>query len=53
MTRRHDQDLIAAAHATLTAYADGEPDPLFYLRDELSARGQLPGNDHGTSGRQR
>jgi hypothetical protein len=53
ITRRRDQDLIAAARATLTAAADGEPDPLYYLRDELSARGQLHRSDEGTSGRQR
>jgi hypothetical protein len=35
-------NLLAAGRAVLTAHADGEPDPLFYLRDELSARRQLP-----------
>ena len=35
-------NLIAAARATLSADADGEPDPLYYLRDELEAQGQLP-----------
>lgn len=35
-------NLIAAARATLRADADGEPDPLYYLRDELEAQGQLP-----------
>jgi len=35
-------NLIAAARATLGAYADGEPDALYYLRDELDAQGQLP-----------
>jgi hypothetical protein len=35
-------NLIAAARATLGAHADGEPDPLFYLRDELDAQGHLP-----------
>jgi DNA-binding transcriptional regulator YiaG len=34
-------NLLAAARATLSAYADGEDDPLFYLRDELNAQGQL------------
>lgn len=34
-------NLIAAAKATLSAHADGEPDPLYYLRDELEAQGQL------------
>ena len=35
-------NLIAASRATLGAHADGEPDPLFYLRDELDAQGHLP-----------
>jgi hypothetical protein len=35
-------NLVAAARATLGAHADGEPDPLYYLRDELDAQGQLP-----------
>ena len=29
-------NLRAAMRATLAAYADGEPDPLWYLRDELN-----------------
>jgi hypothetical protein len=35
------QDLVAAARATLAAADDGEPDPLYYVRDELQAQGQL------------
>lgn len=35
-------NLLAAARAVLNATADGESDPLFYLRDELQAQGQLP-----------
>lgn len=35
-------NLLAAARATLGAHADGEDDPLYYLRDELDAQGQLP-----------
>jgi hypothetical protein len=31
-------DMLAAARATLAAHADGERDPLWYLRDELDAR---------------
>jgi hypothetical protein len=31
-------NLIAAARATLAAHREGEHDPLFYLRDELSAQ---------------
>jgi len=30
-------DLRAAMRATLAAHADGEPDPLWYLRDQLNA----------------
>ncbi len=35
-------NLVAAARATLGADADGEPDPMYYLRDELDAQGQIP-----------
>jgi hypothetical protein len=35
-------NLIAAGRATLSAHADGEPDALYHLRDELHAQGQLP-----------
>ena len=38
-------DLIAAAKATLGAHADGEPDPFYYLRDELEAQGHLRHDD--------
>ena len=31
-------NLLAAMRATIDAQADGEPDPLYYLRDELEAR---------------
>jgi hypothetical protein len=34
-------DLVAAGKATLGAYADGEQDPLYYLRDELEAQGHI------------
>lgn len=37
-------NLLAAARATLSAHADGEDDPLYYLRDELTAQGQLHRN---------
>ena len=40
--RRSYADLLAAARATLAADRDGEPDPLYYLRDELAAHGHLP-----------
>jgi hypothetical protein len=39
-------DLIAAAKATLGAHADGEPDPFYYLRDELEAQGHLRRDEH-------
>jgi hypothetical protein len=31
-------NLLAAAHATLSAARDGEPDPLDYLAEELAAQ---------------
>ena len=34
-------NLRAAMRATLAAHADGEPDPMWYLRDELTAA-QMP-----------
>jgi hypothetical protein len=41
-SRRRHQDLEAAARATLAAHADGEADPLYYLRDELEAEERPP-----------
>ena len=41
MTLNDFSNLLAAAKATLSAHADGEEDPLYYLRDELNAQGQL------------
>lgn len=41
-TRLDSANLLAAARATLAAYASGEGDPLYYLRDELEARQALP-----------
>ena len=38
-------NLLAAIHATLAAWADGEDDPLWYLRDELDAH-QMPPQRH-------
>jgi hypothetical protein len=46
-TRLDRADLLAAARSTLAAYADGEDDPLSYIRDELSVRRQLPPNVRG------
>ena len=39
-------NLLAAMRATAGAHADGEPDPLYYLRDELDAR-QMPSQRRG------
>ena len=39
-------NLLAAIRATIAAHADGEADPLSYLRDELDAR-QMPAQRHG------
>jgi predicted DNA-binding ribbon-helix-helix protein len=39
-------NLLAAVRATLAAYADGEADPLYYVRDELNAR-QMSSQRHG------
>jgi hypothetical protein len=36
-TRLDRANLLAAARATIAAWHDGEPDPLSYLRDELTA----------------
>jgi hypothetical protein len=38
-TLHEQQDLIAAGQATLGAHADGEPDPFYYLRDQLQVLG--------------
>ena len=45
-TRLDRANLLAAMRATIAAHADGEPDPLSYLRDELNAR-QMPAQRHG------
>jgi predicted DNA-binding ribbon-helix-helix protein len=45
-TRLDRANLHAAMRATIAAHADGEADPLYYLRDELSAR-QIPSLRHG------
>ena len=43
-TRMDRANLLAAMRAAIAAHADGEPDPLYYLRDELDAR-QVPSQD--------
>ena len=45
-TRLDMANLLAAIRATVAAHAEGEADPLYYLRDELSAR-QVPPGRHG------
>ena len=45
-TRLDRANLLAAMRATIAAHADGEADPLYYLRDELSAR-HTPAQGHG------
>ncbi|MBB6351248.1 ABC-type transporter Mla subunit MlaD [Nonomuraea muscovyensis] len=49
-TRLSRANLLAAAHATLSAHRDGEPDPLYYLRDELTAQEQQPTHGHPVRG---
>jgi hypothetical protein len=46
-TRMDRANLLAAMRATLAADADGESDPLYYLRDELDTR---QGRSHGRRG---
>ena len=41
-TRLERANLRAAMRATLAAHADGEPDPMWYLQDELNAPESLP-----------
>jgi hypothetical protein len=43
-TRIEFANLLAAARATLAADHDGEADPLFYLRDEVTAHQATPSN---------
>ncbi len=47
-TRLDRANLLAAMRATLAAHADGEPDPIWYLRDALDA----PESLHAASRRQ-
>jgi predicted DNA-binding ribbon-helix-helix protein len=44
-TRMDRANLLAAIRAALAAHADGEADPLSYLRDEMDAR-QIPVQGH-------
>lgn len=40
-------NLAAAARAAIAAERDGEPDPLWYLRDELDAQGHRVADGNG------
>ena len=46
-TRLDRANLLAAARATLAAHYEGDPDPLYYLRDELNARRSPPPDPGG------
>jgi hypothetical protein len=46
-TRLNLANLAAAARATINSHRDDEPDPLCYLRDELTAQGFLPPDEGG------
>jgi hypothetical protein len=48
-TRMDRANLLAAMRATIGAQQDGEPDPLYYLRDELNARQDRPAGRGGPS----
>ena len=48
-TRMDRANLLAAMQATLAAHADGEADPLYYLRDELNARQARSESHRGAS----
>jgi hypothetical protein len=48
-TRMDRANLLAAMRATIAAHADGEADPLYYLRDELNARQARSDGPWGTS----
>jgi phage tail protein X len=48
LARLDHANLVAAARSALIAERDGEPDPMWYIRDELAGRGQFPGPHGGT-----
>jgi hypothetical protein len=48
LASRDHANLIAAARCSLIADREGEPDPLWYLRDELAERRQSPRPHGGT-----
>ncbi len=45
-TRMDRANLLAAMRATIAAHAEGEADPLYYLRDELNAH-PMPSQHRG------
>ena len=47
--RLNRANLLAAMRATIAAQADGEPDPLYYLRDELNAHQDRTQGYRGTA----
>jgi hypothetical protein len=49
-TRLDRANLLAAMRAALAAQADGEPDPMWYLRDALGARPRRPPTPGGGDG---
>ena len=48
-TRMDRANLLAAMRATLAADADGEADPLYYIRDEIEARQSRSDSRRGAS----
>jgi hypothetical protein len=48
-TRLDRANLLAAMRAAIGAHADGEADPLYYLRDELQAHQERPQGHRGAS----
>jgi len=42
LARHEYADLLAAARAAVAAAARGDPNPLFWIRDQLSSHDQLP-----------
>jgi hypothetical protein len=49
-SRERAANLLAAVHATLGADADGEDDPLWFLRDEYAAHTNAPPSQEGGKG---
>ena len=47
-TRLWHANALAAMRATIAAQRDGEPDPVYYIRDELNATQNLSGTRGGS-----